>query len=107
MPRASHASIDNLALPQRTVLVAAHIRNRADLAVKLEYGDTFTAQRHNCRTLVRNAFHRAGVNKSFANWIQFFPINQSLSPARGEMQAQNGYESGASCNRQQRASLRL
>src|SRR5207245_11741344 len=57
MPRASHASIDNLALPQWTVLVAAYVRNRRDLAVKLEYGDAFAAHGDNCGALLRNAFH--------------------------------------------------
>src|SRR6266576_1838701 len=43
VPGASHASVDDLAFSQRTILVAAHIRNRGDLPVKFEDGDTLAA----------------------------------------------------------------
>src|SRR5216684_9326958 len=107
VPGASHASVDDLAFSQRTILVAAHIRNRGDLSVKFEDGDTLAAHGDNRRAFLRNAFHRAGVNKSFTNRIQFFPINLTLARARREMQTQDAYKSGAGCNRQHRASLRL
>src|SRR5207245_10138290 len=53
MPWASHTSIDNLALPQWTVLVAAYVRNRGNFSVKLKYGDTLTAHRTNFHAVLR------------------------------------------------------
>src|SRR5439155_23037632 len=86
VPGASHASVDDLAFSQRTILVAAHIRNRRDLSVKFEDGDTLAAYGDNCGALLRNAFHRAGVNISFPRWIQFSQINPALTRSRREMQ---------------------
>src|SRR6185369_17354816 len=57
VPRACHAPIDDSPFSEWTVLVPANIGNRRDLAVVAEDGDTFAAQRHDLRALLRDVVH--------------------------------------------------
>src|SRR5690349_10994894 len=85
MPGAGNASVDDLALAQRSVLVLADVRNGGNPAVVLEDGDPLAPTGKHGRAFLRNGGRRADRDKS----IRFRtprPVQSPLLQARLKMQ---------------------
>src|SRR5215470_19023989 len=89
MPRAGYATVDDLPLSERAVLVTAHVRDCRNLAVVFEDGHALAADRANCCTFLWDAVDGTGIDESAGDGGRFCSIDLALLPRRCQVQTEH------------------
>ena len=92
VPGAGDAAVDDLALAERAVLMAAEVGDGGDLAVVAEDGDAFAAERHDAGAFFGDAPGGAGIEKAIGDGVALVAIEGALFACGEEVERGDGGE---------------
>jgi hypothetical protein len=85
VPGAGDQALEDAPLPERTVLVLAHVRDRGHARPLAEDRYALASYRRDARPAVGNLLHRAQIDHASGPWDQL-AVGSPLSPSNDQME---------------------
>ena len=86
MPRTGHATVNDAAFAQGSVLMLTDIRDSGNFSVVAKHSDAFSRKRNNGRGIFRNTGNFADFHKTLYGGCRFSCVDLSFLERRRQMQ---------------------